>query len=444
MNENVSAKKLSLYFGIVIMLFALIISIIFMFLFYNQTIDVQTQSLINRAEIIADEFSEFENNGEKMQGYGAYLRFINSIAGAEAWIVDRQQNVLTSGNGGMGKGTGNRGDSESIKQELPENAQNIVDKIFEGEINVGESFSDIMHERTITVGVPVYNEKNEITLVVLLHTQISEIQGAAKRGISILIVSILIGIILSFILSVFLSKKFTGPILLEEAQNIIQQEQNRKDFLASVAHELKTPLTIVKTSLENLQSRDNLTEDEMRQSSLQSLMEINYLQRFVNDLLDLSKLENPGFSIDICDVYLSELISDITRSVRRMAEEKDIAIIIKDIPNVSIQGDYERLRQMFFIILDNAIKFSGSGSSVTIAGEGSRISVCDEGSGISEEELPHIFDRFYRNEEKENRSGTGLGLAIAKEIAERHKISLKVKSKENIGTCFYLDFSKLI
>jgi signal transduction histidine kinase len=105
-----------------------------------------------------------------------------------------------------------------------------------------------------------------------------------------------------------------------------------------------------------------------------------------------------------------------------------------------VHGDYSRLRQMIFIILDNAIKFSPVGGSVTVALKDRTLSVIDHGTGISEEDMLYIFDRFYKVRSEENKNGTGLGLAIAKQIALRHNIKISVSSEINKGSVFSFEF----
>lgn len=103
-------------------------------------------------------------------------------------------------------------------------------------------------------------------------------------------------------------------------------------------------------------------------------------------------------------------------------------------------GDYGRLRQMFLIVLDNAIKFSPTGSEIHVSLYNGVVTISDHGSGIAEEDIPHIFDRFYKVVSEENKSGSGLGLAIAKQIADRHNIGVVVTSKLNRGTKFRFEF----
>ena len=127
--------------------------------------------------------------------------------------------------------------------------------------------------------------------------------------------------------------------------------------------------------------------------------------------------------------------------MRRIADQKSVTIDYRN-PNplIEFSGNYEKLRQMFLIVMDNAVKFSPEYSVVTVQAETAReltlISICDQGPGIEPGEISHIFDRFYRSNSKQNPGGTGIGLAIAKQIADRHHIHINVKSQPDNGTCF--------
>jgi signal transduction histidine kinase len=169
----------------------------------------------------------------------------------------------------------------------------------------------------------------------------------------------------------------------------------------------------------------------------QMLKESVFLQRLVSDLLDLSKLQNTDFKFEMEEVCLSELLSDCARSARHIAQEKNVEIQLDfDTAMTAVNGDYGRLRQMFLIILDNAVKFSPAENKVMITLRDKTVTIRDYGRGIAREDLPYIFDRFYKVKSEENLNGTGLGLAIAKQIADRHNVKVTVDSQLGEGTAF--------
>lgn len=470
MKNNVSAKKLSFYFAIVLVVFSLIIGFIFFTLYKKQTIEIQEKLLIERAETIAKDIEKFDTENSQKEGYGNYLRSIKSIVGTDAWIVDENLNITTSHSKMHKKMHGNsnsNNNSKGMKKwgnmmnsskeneensickidsqeiELPANAEKVINEVLSGEVEVNNAFSDILGEDTITVGVPVETNSETGKEAVLLHSPITGIEEAVKQGVKALIISLIIGLILSILLSIFLSKIFTGPILLEEAEKIIEMEDNRKNFLAQVAHELKTPITVMKSTVENFEIKENPTVEELKENNEIVLDEVNSLQRLVGDLLDLSKLEAPDFSMEISDIAMQDLINDVVRSCRKIAKNKNIEVIQENIPQIIFKGDYVRLRQMLLIVLDNGIKFSNENSKIFIKGNKNSIEISDSGIGMSKEELNNIYKKFYKSNLKVNENGTGLGLSIAKEIAKKHNIEIKVNSEINKGTIFYFKFKNI-
>ena len=218
----------------------------------------------------------------------------------------------------------------------------------------------------------------------------------------------------------------------------------RNGFVANVSHELRTPVSVLRGSLELLQDGTVNNADEVNAYYTQMVSETRHLERLVNDLLELSRLQDVGFVLQMNEVNLCDVVSDAIRAIRRTAQSKQISIeaTLPDTECV-INGDYDRIRQLLFILLDNAVKFSYENGRIDVSltcQNGFVLTVTDYGSGISPEDMPYIFDRFHKSNAKENKSGTGLGLAIACEIAKRHEASLSVQSNE-MGTSFRIIFS---
>jgi len=433
MTKNRIAFKLSLYFGVTLLVFSLIIGGIFLYFFKNHTVKNSRNELIDRAVSIADTLSVYmEKDSGSGSGYGIYLRFINDIAGADAWVIDKDLNLIIPKGNNMGMGT----HDDITYADLPINAEELISEVFEDKQVISEDFSDILTQPTLTVGVPVKISSGEIIGVVLLHSPINGTSQAIKSGMYILALSLIIGLILSFILSFVLSKNFTDPIILKEAENAVKLEKSRSDFITNISHELKTPVTVIRGSLETLNDKvvtDPIMVDEYIK---QMLEESKYLQRLVNDLLDLSKLQNSDFVINKKEILLCDVIDEVIRSAEKIAKEKNIVIDIEKDDFCKINGDYERLRQMFLIIMDNAVKFSYPNSHIKVSLLNNILTIKDFGIGISKEDLPYIFDRFHKTQTEQNKSGTGLGLAIAKQIATRHDITIQVNSIEGTGTEF--------
>ena len=214
-------------------------------------------------------------------------------------------------------------------------------------------------------------------------------------------------------------------------------EQMQKDYIANISHELRTPVTVIRSSLEAV-CDGVVSGDKLKEYQEQSLKESISLQRLVNDMLELSRLQNKEFPIERSGLDLLMVLDDALRATRIIARNKNM-LLHYNRPKTEwyMKGDYGRLRQMFTAALDNAIKYSPNDSNVWIQtwetqGEHG-ISIKDEGCGIPEDEQEHIFEKFFRSQ-KTKEKGSGLGLAIMKNIADRHSIVLKIRSVYGQGT----------
>ena len=221
-------------------------------------------------------------------------------------------------------------------------------------------------------------------------------------------------------------------------------DQMRFDFFANVSHELRTPITVIRAYTETLVDGVVQEEEKIVQYYDRMLSECKSMERLVGDLLILSKMQNPDFAIEKDPVNLQQVFEDIIRSAGAIAEKKNIKIeVTKDSPISMILGDYDRLRQMFMVILDNAIKFSDENKTVHInlsKTDKIKVSIKDEGVGIEASDINYIFEKFYKSNLRQNASGTGLGLAIAKQIAIKHDGTIEVSSVPGDGSEFIFTF----
>ncbi len=198
---------------------------------------------------------------------------------------------------------------------------------------------------------------------------------------------------------------------------------------------------MIRGSLEALCDEVVTDPEQVKNYHRQMLSESISLQRLVSDLLDLSRLQNADFKIEMQPLDLCEILRDAVRSAGHLARDKNVEIAQEyDVSTLTVTGDYGRLRQMFMIVLDNAVKFSPAGGKIHVALKNGTVSIRDRGKGIAQEDLPHIFDRFYRVKSEDNKNGSGLGLAIAREIADRHGVEVSVTSEPNEGTEFRFRF----
>ncbi len=221
-------------------------------------------------------------------------------------------------------------------------------------------------------------------------------------------------------------------------------EQNR--FISDASHELKTPLTSLKTAFEVYLRGKSQTLQESKEIIQESLEEVNKLQALSESLLNLAQYEIPNGHSHFKKVKISEVIVEAIHKIKKVAEQKDISIF-KTIEDVEVRGNKESLVNLLIILLDNAIKYSKNRTAVQITSEKKdssvSIAVTDEGIGIKESDQQHIFDRFYRadtSRSKVQAPGYGLGLPIAKKIIELHGGTITVKSRLGEGTSVTITF----
>jgi signal transduction histidine kinase len=227
----------------------------------------------------------------------------------------------------------------------------------------------------------------------------------------------------------------------------VRLEQTRRDYVANVSHELKTPLTGVMGLIDPL--RDGIVTDPAKRQRYYDLisMEVTRLNRLINDLLVLSRLQSSSDIFASEKVNLTDVIHD---QADRFAFAKDSKkMVIKcDIPEepIYVNGNMDRIDQIMTILLDNAVKFSDESSVVRISVSEDQnkyiVSVEDNGCGISKDDLPYIFDRFYKSDKSRTHSGSGLGLSIAKETLIHMNEKLWAESDGTNGSVFRFTLSK--
>jgi two-component system, OmpR family, sensor kinase len=213
---------------------------------------------------------------------------------------------------------------------------------------------------------------------------------------------------------------------------------SQRRFLADVSHELRTPLTVIKGNAGLLRRFGQADEESLY--SIEN--EVDRLTRLVGDLLLLAQAESGRLPMMMDPVDLDTIFIEVYQQMRTLAGEK-LQLRLGDIDQLQVTGDRDRLKQVFLNLVGNAIQYTPAGGQVTMSlrrlGEQAQIIVSDSGPGIPAEDLPHIFERFYRGEKSRKRtptSGFGLGLSIAYWIVRSHGGTIDVHSQEGKGTIF--------
>ncbi|BCB03862.1 sensor histidine kinase [Bacillus sp. KH172YL63] len=227
------------------------------------------------------------------------------------------------------------------------------------------------------------------------------------------------------------------------------QEERKRQFLSNVAHELRTPLTYIGGYAKALTDKVQMNPEEIENSLQLIQKESVRMQKLITELLELNKLEDASFSLDVEPIVLSQFIMDSLSMIRPFAESKQIDFQHELDEDLIISGDPDRVMQVLYNVLDNAFKYSQRNSSIVVWSyeeEGMAVvKIKDEGIGIPQASLSQIGERFFRSDLSRTRDtgGYGLGLSIAKEIMRKHEGTLFIESEENKGTTVYLKFPLL-
>jgi two-component system phosphate regulon sensor histidine kinase PhoR len=240
--------------------------------------------------------------------------------------------------------------------------------------------------------------------------------------------------------------------IAEREERLKELDQLKSEFVSSVSHELKTPLTTIKL-LSHLLQRSGLAEDERLDYSKTIAIECDRQIDFIGNLLDLSRIESGAYKLRKMRVDVGDLIASSVNVERHRAESLGLMLTTKVAPALApLKGDFEALRRVVRGLVDNAIKYTPEGGDIVVsaqqAGDMLEIVVKDTGKGISEADLPHVFEKFYRarsETEPGNGSttspgtaaaGVGLGLYLAQHVVGQLDGEIVVNSKEGSGTTF--------
>ena len=449
------------------------------------------------AYVLSDNMSRMEERHGAGIANSKFITYLDNVTQEFVWVVDSERNLTVNKErmrrsheskahhsrslfsfGSVPEPPRFSGPPKTAKEaynRMPEQVKDKVEQCFQGKSFVLEEYNPMLDGIMLTVGQPVYGNNGQIKAVLLLHSPVEGLREAVWEGLRILLISLLAAAVLGMLLAVLFSWRFTKPLNVmknvaerlaerdysarssisqqdeigelartldelagrlqladEESQKL---EKLRREFIANISHELRTPVTVIRGSLEALRDGVVTEQEDVQEFHEQMYKESLFLQRLINDLLDLSRLQNTDFPIEKALLNMVDVIHDAVRSSRQLGAEKRLQITSSvDEDCYMLNGDYGRLRQMLMVFLHNSIKFSPEVSELRLELEGNRLKIIDHGCGIKPEDVPHAFDRFYKARNEHNKSGSGLGLAIAKQIAQRHDMELELTSKVGEGT----------
>ncbi|MBR5279520.1 MAG: HAMP domain-containing histidine kinase [Clostridia bacterium] len=501
------AGKLAIYLITTLLIFAIVVGVAFSLLFHRHAESIYMENMERTAYSIRDMMAalarhqgsivigegnsspsdrdEFApgSGGEFKLSRDTFSRLVSGLTDSTVWMVAPNDQGDSFDLLFLLPQDGTKHYNDTDYTHLDTDVQVFIQQIYQGKEGNTTLFSDLMGRRTLTVGVPILREDRSVMGVVLIHKASSTMMETYQGGLMILFMSILMAMLIGCGCLALVVRKFSKPLvrinqtalLISEGDYTAQSNvrsydevgmlaetidamgaklqaaseesahlmQLRQEFVANISHELRTPVTVMRGSLEALCDHVVTEPDMVAKYHRELLKESVYMQRLVNDLLDLSRLQNTGFSMNIQTFNLFDCISDSVRSGRRVADNRQITVDFEyDSTEWMYEGDYDRIRQMLLIVLDNGIKFTEVPEHpVRVVFKQGVVSITNIGPGIPEQELSSIFERFYKSRSETNKNGTGLGLAIAKQIAIRHSVGISVRSIPGGKTTFWFDFN---
>lgn len=479
--HNLLFVKTYLGFAVIILLFAVTLGAIYMRLYEQAVMASYREQMRSKAESVAKRCANYFLHGN-VAGWKDYLILLGEIEQVEVWVVSNDAAVHP-----LTPAFALTVDAFTALDSYQSNYRDIINNVFHNIPTSRTSFSDVYEMNVITVGIPVTGANGEVAGGILMNSLVENQKEVVDSSWRLIIISGAIALAIAFLTALLYVRTLSNPILkirrtaLELAdgnyevttevkrsdeigdlaltvdflsgklkENEIERknlDQMRFDFFANVSHELRTPITVVRAYTESLVDGVVTDPEKIRHYYQRMLGECQGMERLVGDLLLLSKMQNPDFTVEKEPVNLVQIFEDLKKRTWAIGKEKNItADVYTELPVIMMLGDYDRLRQMFLVILDNAVKFSPENSVVHIrvtCEENILVSIRDEGIGISEEDQKYIFEKFYKSRLRQNAKGSGLGLAIAKQIAIKHGGTIEMRSEVGKGTEILFTFPEM-
>ena len=236
-------------------------------------------------------------------------------------------------------------------------------------------------------------------------------------------------------------------VLTNASKELDKTESLRREFLANVGHDLKTPLTMIKAYAEMVRDVTYNNDDKRNENLNVIIEEADRLNVLVNDILELSKLQSNTVKLEYEEFDLNLLIKSIIQRFDIFVSKDNYSITYKGIDNVIVKADKKRVEQVLYNLINNAIFYTGKDKCVTVIlsklDNKYKVEVIDTGKGIDEDEINNIWDKYYKIDKKYKRNtvGSGIGLSIVKSICENHEFKYGVESKRNKGSIFWFEIS---
>ncbi len=274
-----------------------------------------------------------------------------------------------------------------------------------------------------------------------VYLQVIEDRTTEVNTLNAILTVLLVGGAVVILVALGFGALYANRALVPIRESLANQRlalRRQREFAADASHELRTPLTVVRSSLDHLQRHADEPVSAVGDALDDIGAEVEHLTSLVDDLLLLARSDSGAISLDRLPLDLGDVAAAAASSLAKPAGAKAVSVEVDPEPAM-VEGDAARLRQLVFILVDNAIRHSPTGGHVRVAvrrdGPTALLDVEDDGKGVKPEDMPHVFERFWRATGAPS-GGTGLGLAIAKWIVDRHHGSIEVSNRQGGGAQF--------
>ena len=458
----------------------------------DQVISEKQDELLKKGMDLSHSIQLFQEETGNLDKIDDYLANADKYIDARIWILDKSRQLaaasvrhnsknkpsgLRFGEGQHITGNNNAGMIRSFSEDL--------DAVYSGETIVKVMEPPFYGEKMVIVALPLKQVDGSISGALLLNSPISGIDAFLERIYYYIGAGSFLALLLAFLIANYLTRTIARPLkAMQEAAHKMSHgdyatrvsgscctefeqlgdslnalaedlalymdeaektEEIRREFVANVSHELRTPLTIMRGYTEAL--IDGLADNPEETIKYLKIMreETVRLELLVNELLDLSQIQNELNSWPMELLPFEDIASSVLQMLKQRADENRITLSLTTASNLPpILGNGDRLTQLLLILLDNALKYTPPNGTVAIDIQKDCnaliVSVIDTGAGIAKHDQPYIWDRFYKADKSHTRgaSGAGLGLSIAKQILERHQASATIVSTPQQGSSFVL------
>ncbi|KTE92446.1 hypothetical protein AT727_19015 [Desulfitobacterium hafniense] len=461
MNKSIFFKLLASYIGLLIVAITIIGSMQ-VYLVENYLIKSKEQEMVVRGQELSNMVMPYLMSNLNPRPVILNVNRADRILGTEVWVIDRFGKVITASADHL-YCEGNTLEAMDLTQ------------LQSGKVSIKSGQSEYFQEAVIRVVTPVIHD-NEFIGGVILYSPVRGVNDTSKNMSKIYVGAALLGILISVLIGIIFSRQITKPIkrVCEITRNIAdgkfderveiqskdelgvlalsinhmskqlsELESMRRNFVANVSHELRSPLTSIQGYIDALLQGKGKDKQEEKNYLQIVQKETHRLSRLVNDLLEISRFDSQTALFNMDDFPLRSIIDRAMKSLRLQTAAKDL-IITTNLPSdlTLCYGDEDRIEQVIYNLLDNAIRYSSDGGEILISAipydNDILVEITDFGQGIPSEDIPFIWDRFYRVDKARSRNegGTGLGLAIVKEIIDRHGGQVMVESTPGEGSNF--------